>query len=513
MIDAPKTHDPLNDKKRNRDNMENEPSERPAPDAMEEEESTTKNEETTSCGAKLNFSIQQGLSEDLTSLRANDRTARMLMEIECDNSNYARQIGTLLKGDRTDDDEDWARLDFGLHYGNGQPVEMQLQTKHADHIDVMEPSGANSTRRKISESKFAVDTRFKTKRVAGGARVFYPGMHLETTYTGAGVATELKFSTNVTSRQHDRQNFLWRVTLTASIGGKTFNTSADTNDFEYVARRLKQKPTARKKKVENVSRRKLEMHVEPSTSDSEIDADVHEPRIRRSTRKAAEVCRASLPKLMGHEDDAPLWRAAPSPAPNPMLAMANASASASVKQESGSLDILPDTHPGFHIGMDTGLPMSITPEMPRANTDDDLMRQPSSGGRNLCRVESIDVLFGNNTPRDMLNADLLDDIDWTDSAWDKGNSLSPCEKSTSLAYSNSSRSLRSLSRCKSDDDILSGLQIERSNSGLILTRCISSCCEFNLPASSAANEILMLQSADSPTHPSAQASSPLLQLA
>jgi len=395
----------------------------------------------------LSFSIQQGLSEDLSSLRANDRTARMFMEMQCDCPENAEHLAKLLKGERLSTEADWARLDCELRYASGKQVEMQLHQKHPDHIDVMEPSGANGTRRKISESRFAVDSRSRAKREKG-MRTFYTGTNLDVSISNATVTAELKFSTNITSRQHDRQNFMWCVALSGRIHGQPMDDSTETNEFEYVARRLKQKPAARKKKAPEV-RKKLDIRsADVSESDSDVDTG-DEPfakRIRRSTRKAAAACRESLPKLIGDdstEDVQPVYYPPTPAAPTK---------AAGTRQPA--------------LGRQFSVPQRIDlPVTPRTSADDDLMRQPTSGGRNLCRVESIDMLFGEDrtAPADLDNDLQIDEIDFMDY-------MDKQQKSTLGAQTSIS-----LGRCLSGDDLLDALTVERSNSSrLLLSRCVSS---------------------------------------
>merc|ERR1712146_770755 len=100
------------------------------------------------------------------------------------------------------------------------------------------------------------------------------------------------------------------------------------------------------------------------------------------------------------------------------------------------------------------------------------MREPTSGGRNLSRVESIEMLFGEEH-EDLLNDDL--DIGQLDLLSDVWTEKSQASQHVSLT--------RQLSRCLSEQEVFDALGMERTNSSsLLLSRCVSS--DFMIPTES-----------------------------
>ena len=67
---------------------------------------------------RLEYRIQQGLSEDTSSLRANDRTAKMFVDIHCASEELCGNVKRLLAGDVRDGEDSYARLAFET-VGNG----------------------------------------------------------------------------------------------------------------------------------------------------------------------------------------------------------------------------------------------------------------------------------------------------------------------------------------------------------------------------------------------------------
>lgn len=406
---------------------------------------------------RVEFVIRQGLNEDPNSLRANDRTARMLVETHCASEADAAAIHSLLLGERRDG-AGWARLTFELCHAPEGEVALLNHNKHSEHIDVMEPSGASHTRRKINESKFTMDSRaHKDKRVAGGARSFYSGLHLESTLTESCIMSECKFSTNITSRQHDRKNFIWKATLAVSIDGeKIVEASAQTVEFEYVARRLKPKGAPRKKSssTEPYTARK-KVRPEPrsdSDSDEGTFEEVPEPirRPRRSTRKAAAACRAALPQMMVNEH--------------------NERAEPAARSQMMELNDEPSPPLGYHAGQIGGMLVKrVSPYDENVSSDalfrtsstkaleETMLRQPTKGGLNLSRVESIDRLCEAFAEDALTNAGTASHFTTP--------TIVPQNDPSSLALSRngdgSSRHL--LSRCRSDIEDGVGLQLDRAN--------------------------------------------------
>jgi len=442
----------------------------------------------------IDFEIKQGHSEDKTSLRANDRTARFLVDIRAASSRNTMRLSRLLRGEASDE-KAYVRLCFELLYANGNPAQMDLSRRHGDHIDVMEPSGASSTRRKISEPIFAVDSRRKDKRTAGGTRVFHSAVHLDTTALSEAVSCELKFSTNMTTRQHDRQNFMWRVTVSASLDGDdVVMATAQTNDFEYVARRLKtplKKAGAPRREAGEGSpskpKKKKAAGQHMDMSESESDVEIHddptgslEPRMRRSTRKAAQQCRESVSKFMEGEDvGRPSTGAGLNTTPGmaPVLPVAEGMTLSRTPPGRDGMPMGPvisaqsnatvPTVQSLGLGHQFPLPrgphqITIPITTQKMTLEDDIMRQPSSGGRNLCRVESIDNLEWRQPRTHVLSED-QDDVDMD---------------------------LLLRSRGGSEEDLLSlingtteggSLPLLRNNSdGLLLARCVSS--DWNVQA-------------------------------
>lgn len=386
----------------------------------------------------LGFAIAQGHSADTTSLRANDRTARMVIETTCSTEEEASRLATLFKGEGGDSEDEWARLHFELLYASGEPVEMQLHTRHADHIDVMEPSGATNTRRMISDSKFAADSRSqRAKRQAGGeqrpTRTFVAGKNLEITYHGGtSITLKLKFSTNVTSRQHDRKNFVWRVTLSAQQGDSSLHASADTNAFEYVASGIKQKPASRAKKKPAEATRVSGASVHDEETASE-DEDAREPipiepeaRITRSTRKAAAACRKALPQFVGEADEA----AGP--------------AHTALKIDDDHENFVPPTAV-------TPVAM-VTPRTEDRDHDKELM----SYDRNRTMVDFINMLFKD----ECTHGDLLYEMEVVGmdlmSEWAKTQAEQMPPNTTNMS--------RQLSRCISENEVYEALGMEGTNS-------------------------------------------------
>lgn len=409
---------------------------------------------------RLEFVIRQGLNEDPTSLRANDRTAKMLVETHCASEADAATIHNLLLGEGREG-PGWARLTFELCHAPEGEVVLIGHNKHSEHIDVMEPSGASHTRRKIHESKFTMDSRaHKDKRVAGGARSFYSGLHLESNLTESCIESECKFSTNITSRQHDRKNFIWKATLAVSIDGeKVVEASAQTVEFEYVARRLKPKSAPRKKTSSSEYTARKKVHAQ-ARSDSDSDEGTFEtvvelaPRIRRSTRKAAAACRAALPHMMVNERN----ERAEQPAREEMM---------EVEDEAS-----PEASPplGYHAQQIGGMPvkqLSLHEEYGSSNAlfrssstkalEDTMLRQPTKGGLNLSRVESIDRLY------EAFAEDALNEPG-TSSQYTTPPNMPLCEPNSLALSTNGGGSSRGLllSRCRSDDGV--GLQLDRANS-------------------------------------------------
>merc|ERR1712093_127455 len=311
---------------------------------------------------------------------------------------------------------------------------------HSEHIDIMEPTGASHTRRKLSDSVFTMDSRaHKDKRVAGGARSFYSGLHLETRTDGSRLEAECKFGTNITSRQHERQNFIWKATLeVCQDGTATIESSAKTLDFEYVARRLKPKPAARKKAPglgqPRVSRAKAST---PSDSDDEMGemspypSMVQEPAMRqRSTRGAAKACLEKLPGMVDEEE-------------MPQRGGYDETFVASGQRPQAEFEPYTNMarqqfNPYGSSNMSGNASGFWGSERPTA--EDPHLRESSWGGRNLSRVDSIEAMM--NSPR--------------------GSGLSLDRGTGSKSYL--------LSQCESEGD----LRLAPSNSGLGLRRTGSS---------------------------------------
>jgi len=98
------------------------------------------------------------------------------------------------------------------------------------------------------------------------------------------VETEVKFSTNITSRQHDGLNFRWHCTLRCDLGQGEIELTANSESFCYVARQLQgpgngRKPSGRKPKKQEVSETE-------SDSDDDFEEVEYVPRtLRRSDRE------------------------------------------------------------------------------------------------------------------------------------------------------------------------------------------------------------------------------------
>merc|ERR1712196_698636 len=88
------------------------------------------------------------------------------------------------------------------------------------------------------------------------------------------VEAELKFATNVTSRQHDRQNFFWAVKMSSDLddGHGEVVVEARSHDFEYVARQLKEGGGS---KSEGQQKKSRVSHKSPAweVSDSDVEAE------------------------------------------------------------------------------------------------------------------------------------------------------------------------------------------------------------------------------------------------
>merc|ERR1711998_169609 len=406
-------------------------------------------------------------------------------DIQCNTRQNTLRVGRLLRGEVDDDETAWCRLCFELLYANGSPVQMDLSGRHGDHVDVMEPSGASSTRRKITEPIFAVDSRRKDKRTAGGTRVFHSAVHLDTASANDTESCELKFSTNMTSRQHDRQNFIWRVTVSASFNGDdVVMASGQTDEFEYVARRLKtplkkarKDPTEDGAAIVSLKRKKKPAgHLGMDMSDSESDVEMHDeptgdlaPRMRRSTRKAAVACRESVSKFMEQTED---------PAERHSASAANAGAGMGSRMGLGSVadppplqarpPMLPSRSPpvlgspGPNMGLGHQFPLPRGPHQitipattPKATAEEDIMRQPTSGGRNLCRVESIDNMEWRQQPRRHILDEDQDELDMSLLLSSQGGSeedlLSLVDSPLPITSRNTSVDSLLLARCVSSD--------------------------------------------------------------
>jgi len=197
----------------------------------------------------IELDIKQGLStEVLTQLRANNRTARCLMTLTAKSAEDAKRIASILKQEDATE-QGWVSVMFALSYATGEPVDMRKEGKFPDAIDVMEPTGSSKSEVKHYYPTVVYDSRAeKGKKKLKGANKepFSSYAYLETTYPHPErpdpkhVLVELKFATNITSRQHDRNNFNWAVTVDCDLGdGKEEHTRAKSTDFEYVARQLK----------------------------------------------------------------------------------------------------------------------------------------------------------------------------------------------------------------------------------------------------------------------------------
>ena len=424
-------------------------------------EALTEGESAKEMGMEANIEVEvkQGLSEDPTSLRANDRTAKFVVTIRGGSEAQTNEIARLLQGDRRPDENSWARLTFALTYSDGEAVELINASKHSEHIDVMEPSGTSATRRKLTESVFTMDSRAqKDKRVAGGPRSFYSGLHLETQVEGTCIVAESKFSTNITSRQHDRRNFVWKVSLDVCFDGEALITSeAQTVEFEYVARRLKAKPAPRKRA--STGPRKVAPAVQSPNNDEDLhmgnpygQAFAPEPVIRRSSRKAAAACRAGLTQML---DGAETGRPAAVQPPQPEM----------------ELDEDYDENPMLHeVGASVSYP-AFNPydreKLVEYQEDaDEILRRPSKMGLNLSRVESIENIIFNTpgTTRSPPGASVAERFGGVASPPQAGANVSLADRAGGSSLE--------LNRQRSEEKL--GLGLERINSSVTLNRCASS---------------------------------------
>jgi len=177
------------------------------------------------------------------------------------------------------------------------------------------------------------------------------------------------------------------------------------------------------------------------------------PQIRRSTRKAAEKGRELVASLMQDEN-------APGDLQSP-------GSSRPMDDDTVDGDYMGEEHHAAPNPMLASItPPSITPRQhmsieemfsrttgARANpAEEEILRNPSRGGRNLCRVESIDCMFDRDS--------------------------TPTHTSTALDRTDSSRLV--LSQCQSEGAFGQAPvgeappQMQRVNSSLALSRCMSS---------------------------------------
>jgi len=210
--------------------------------------------------SKLGFEIKQGQSLDMSQLRANNRTARAMIEITTQTQEQAATMANIFTSGNASTEE-WCSLTFSLSYAlnsAGEQEEMELRTgsKFPDEIVVMEPSGSQKTAVNIPFASFVVDSREakkKYKRKTGEQlpTPFPSSIYLELlAQEDCYLKLELKFATNVTSRQHDAKNFYWKLDFACDLGGEngTGEATTQTTDFEYVARQLKSTAPKAKKK-------------------------------------------------------------------------------------------------------------------------------------------------------------------------------------------------------------------------------------------------------------------------
>jgi len=377
--------------------------------------------------------------------RANGRTKRMCVSINCSSEEQTQELLSLLEG--TNGQGAWMVLDCELKYEDGSTVEMKNHGRHPDVINVMEPSGSQRSAVSMPLSTFLLDSRssapmakkasMQRGEVPLSTSRFVEAKHSE--MSSRTVDVEVKISTNVTSRQHDGQNFRWHVTLRYDLGdGCTGELESHCENFQYVARQLKQHSPGKKKILKKKD-------VDEDTESEETDNDFEEvyvppvDTIRRSTRKRsapsyraheyAEV--AVLPESQGlpeskidHVVDEAYTSAddqqyvmeegrvgqveppamPPSQAP-PAGKLGTELESPPLIERSSSLDSVSlfrdDSISRF--ARDCPVPqrapkLKLQRDLSSNVEEEEILRQPTHLGLNLCRTESVEKMFDNFSP-------------------------------------------------------------------------------------------------------------------
>jgi len=225
-----------------------------------------------------------------------------------------------------------------------------------------------------------------------------------------------------------------------------------------VARRLKTPTPKRKARVagDYVRPKKVNTHaiLRGEDSDSDEGAAVPEgpPMIRRSTRRAAAVCRENTAHLMRDEITAGDMM---SPNGHPGAAssrpMDEHFGNEYARKKNDRNETFTPNPMLVSVTVNNGYSVEdlFGRTAPRPTADEDIMRNPTAGGRNLCRVESIECMFNND------------------------NTTGSIDRALGLTRNTSSSQLI-LAQCPSE--LGRGIHMERANStsNLALTRCMSS---------------------------------------
>jgi len=351
----------------------------------------------------------------------------------------------------------WVALRYELRYADGQVVEMKSHGRHPDVINVMEPSGSQRSAISLPINTFTLDSRSNTQ-LAKKAMMQRGELPLNSSrfveikpldvmddddeMESCLVDVEVKFSTNVTSRQHDNLNFRWHSWIELDIGEGEMQWEACSESFQYVARQLKTPGKAKKA----AQRKQAE-----TDSDSEMDFEdiVPVPRdaVRRSKRKRAvptyrrdEIVEAPAAAmgLEANEPEEPMHNqtaeraaymeeepaakaAAPAIEMTPTKLQQQAMSAAEQNPKLGShspLSLYRDDSI-CQVARDFPVPQR-QPQVamwrqPSINSEEEeILRRETKGGRNLMRTDSIDRIFANEainlslTPSGMSMDGILD---------------------------------------------------------------------------------------------------------
>jgi len=248
----------------------------------------------------INVEFKQGLGNDSSKLRANGRTVRALASLHCASEEQAKQLTQVFDG-TSRDPQAWASLNFILFYQGGDTVEMKMHGRHPDEVNVIEPTGNQKTAVVVNTPGFNLHSRGeRPKKKRPFDSKLLSGVYLDVKLSEVNsrvVECEVKFSTNITSRQHDRRYFYWEVTCSCALsdgaGYSESEVSTRSNDFEYVARQLGESTSGRSgsKRVKKTLGYKAPKNISDSDPDIDFDNEAYTlPPAKHSTRKRTISC-------------------------------------------------------------------------------------------------------------------------------------------------------------------------------------------------------------------------------